>query len=232
MHFPYAYGTPPESWPGWDTLKSLDRDDLTPQEQEEKHALYYDQMMEFQETYPQKAIVEYACSSPDIAAVCVIIFGSLAQTEFTQFQDGTFLLAGWDCYRDKVIEMRSAIPDFDLRRELESLRKEGFNLRSDDNRNPDLDSGTEMRYRSVYLAVGSDIEWMTCPVIGAGRYKNNAINRIFLVDLAWFEIQTWLEGAKEINDRIADHPGINMLVTGHTAEFFARRSEFCGVELV
>ncbi len=128
-----------------------------------------------------------------------------------------------------VTEIRAAIPDFDLKQELECLRKEGFNLRSWDNRNPDLDTGEEMRSGRLYLAVGTDMEWLACPRLGVPReaeyskYKNNAANRIFLVDLAWQVVRSYLENIPE-NTPVADY--VDM------AEFFARRSEFCGIKLV
>lgn len=183
MSLPYEAKDPPESWIGWNRLtENFSHEDLTPQEQEEldKTVKY---IVEFQEASILQTIVEKSCSSPDIVAICVVIggaFGNEFQDELIQFQDGSYLHSTWGSSNKQIEERCRSDLDIDLPTELQNLRNENYKLRGGENENPELETGEGLgRYGDIYVAVGADIEWLLCERPMEGKYKNNAVNRLF-----------------------------------------------------
>ena len=141
----------------------------------------------FQEASITQAIIEKSCSSPDFIGICVVIggaFGDEWQDELIQLKDGTHLHSHWASTTEVIEETQRLDLSLDLPTELENLRTEGYKLRGDlgggENKNPELETGSGLgRYGRIYIAVGTDIEWLECERPMKGKYKNNAVNRIF-----------------------------------------------------
>jgi len=190
MSFPYEDTHPLEDWIGWEKLQELDRDNLTPQEEVEKSELQK-YLVEFVTTSIPKALIKRVCSSPDFVAVCLIqsgVWDLSWQNELSQLRDGRFIMRSWRNTETEITETYCSSLDFDLRQELDNLRREGFNLRRDDNKNPNLETGNEYaRQSTIYIAVEDDVEWLGIPRYEGetGVYKNNAANRILLLEDAW-----------------------------------------------
>lgn len=194
MSLPYEPKEPPKSWSGWDRLeyyygrsKNFSREDLTPQEREEFNELLR-YIGEFQEASIPQAIVEKSCSSSDFVGVCIVTasaFGDSSEDELIQLQDGSFLHSRWNSVNEQVEKKHRFDLKLDLPTELRNLRNENYKLRGGldggENENPNLETGRGLgRYGMIYVAVGTDIEWLMCerPMID-GKYKNNAVNRIY-----------------------------------------------------
>jgi hypothetical protein len=130
-----------------------------------------------------EALVFDASSTSDCVGICLVTGGAHGyefQNLVIQHSDRTFTVQKWNDI-SKETETYSSTINLDLPTELIHLRQDNIVLGSTRrvHYNVDRKSGMEGRGATIYVVVGSETEWLSCPnLLLGGEYENNAANRI------------------------------------------------------
>jgi hypothetical protein len=138
--------------------------------------------------------IENVSAISNCVAACLLtgsVHGYGFQAAIVQVNDGA-------CFRQSWVEGATILAnssaqrigeDFDLQKELLSLRNGSWTFRSIETVNHNLDqkTGIEGRIATLFIATGTDTEWLTCSrLLLRVEYLDNPLNRILIAveDLA------------------------------------------------
>ena len=168
-------------------VKQIINEGPDPEQIEKLQSAYAKQRKKYNEELVS-IFVESVSTIPEYATACLLageVHGYMFQHVIVQVEDGACFRQSWT--NGVTIEATSSIQriggNLDLRKELLLLRNGTWTFRNAEAVNHIIDqkSGIEGRTASLFIAVGTDVEWLTCSrLLLRGEYPNNPLNRILL----------------------------------------------------